>query len=121
MDTFFLETSITAYEKAMNELVNSPEYLITGGMVADVLDARSVVQDALSYEHSNSRQHLLDTPSESLLQKLEQLDCCLKKQVSRILASVDLASMRESLNTSEFRDQIINGWWWYLDREGFNQ
>lgn len=119
MDTFLLSAAIKDYEKALKVLIASPTSLITGGMVTDVLDPRNVVQEALNLEldRSSAYRRANAPPAEPLLQKLDTLDQQFREQAPRILATVDLAAIRDALDGVEFRDRIITGWWWYLDQD----
>ena len=117
MDTLLVESAIKQYRKALRVLVKSPDSLVTGGMISDVLIARDTVQYALLDEKSKIPPHVKNAPSEeAILQKLEKLDSQLREQTPRIVASVDVARQREIVNKNEFRDPRVNGWWRYLDQ-----
>ena len=117
MDTLLVDSAIKQYKKVLRVLVKSPDSLITGGMVSDVLIARDTVQSALLNEKSKIPSYIKNAPSEeTVLQKLQMLDSQLREQTPRIVASVDVAREREIMNKNEFRDPRLNGWWRYLDQ-----
>lgn len=117
MNTLLVKYAIRQYQKVLSILVKSPDSLITGGMVSDILIARDAVEFALIAEDSRILPYVKNAPSEEeVLQSLEKLDSKLREQTSRIVASVDVARNREIMNRNEFRDPRLNGWWRYSDQ-----
>lgn len=117
MNTLLVDFALKHYKKVLMILVKSPDILITGGMVSDVLIARDTVQYALLDEKSKIPPYVENAPlEEAVLKKLEKLDSQLREQTPRIVASVDVARDREIVNKNEFRDPKLNEWWRYLDQ-----
>jgi uncharacterized protein YigE (DUF2233 family) len=117
MDVLLIDSAIKRYERPLKVLISSPIFLITGGMVTDVLIARNVVYEALNYKPARDQSYLYQTISENkLFQKIEQLDLQLREQTSRILAAVNMVGLRDEANMAE-GSPIVIGWWWYLDQD----